>query len=214
MNAQYSYLRGVGKAIFAALMGGGTAWIVQAYSRYELTGVVQVDPETAHQVASALQMQEVSATALSVFVGVLFAAFKFAKNWVKNDPNAPSILKAIVGDNTNTLWAILLCAALAGTGCAHSGIRLDETMADGSSSKLSITTSSTIGKQDTLQNFSYRGEGEKPWQLTAGQDVQQDTTQALGLLKELLNVAAQIAPLYAPPAPAPVPPVEEGNIRD
>ncbi len=122
------------------------------------------------------------------------------QNWWKHS-DKPSV----------PLW-LLLCvlAGMGATGCAHSGIRLNETMADGSSSVLEISTMSTIAKTEALQNFDYKGDGENPWHLKAGQDVQQDTTQVLSLLKELLNVAAQIAPLYAPPAqsPAELPPVE------
>lgn len=116
------------------------------------------------------------------------------QNWWKHSDKPPV-----------PLWVILApLLGLLATGCAHSGIRLSETMSDGSSSNLNISTMSTIGKQDALQNFSYQGDGENPWKLKAGQEVHQDTTDVLDSLKQLLSIAQQLAPLYAPPPPAPV----------
>lgn len=228
----YSKFRTLVSWIKGFIFAGGGTWLVTEIQQAQLTGAMSIDAQDGEVLARVAQLSESNIQALALFVGVLFGTYKSLRNYTRNHPDAPEWMKALFGDQTvaqvssigdmlieiltglrKRVPVILLCAVLASTGCAHSGIRLNETMADGSSSSLAITTSSTIGKQDTLQNFAYQGEGKDPWRLTAGQDVQQDTTQALGLLKELLNVAAQIAPLYAPTAQAPVE-AQDGNLRD
>jgi hypothetical protein len=206
---KFSKLSVAWRAIKAFVLAGGLTWAAAEYQQYVIDGAVHLD---------AQDMERLNAIGVNAgpemwmfIVGGAFAAYRALRNYARNNVMAPDWLKEIFGDNTGVVL-LLVCVGLAGfTGCAHDRLRVVERDPDKgvATFELDMSATSTVSKNSVLQNLGYTGsdENSNPWSLNAGQQAQQDTTQMLGLLKELLNVAAQIAPLYAPPAPvvAPIP---------
>ena len=101
MRPKFSVWKWLHRIMLAGLSGGTATLILQKWTAYQLTGHFSLSEQDAQLLREALEVPQISQSELAVGVALLFASVKALRNYARNHPRAPQLLKAAFGDNTN-----------------------------------------------------------------------------------------------------------------